>query len=185
MKKIGVIVGSLRKDSFNLKMAKALMTLAPATLSFEIVEIGKLPFYNEDLEANPPQEWTTFRDHLKKLDGILFVTPEYNRSVPAVLKNAVDVGSRPYTKSVWEGKPGGIISVSTGSMGGFGANHHLRQALVCLNVPTMQKPEAYIGNAGSLFDEDGNLISDSTKNFAAKYMQAFATWVETNTPGGK
>jgi chromate reductase, NAD(P)H dehydrogenase (quinone) len=110
----------------------------------------------------------------------LFVTPEYNRSVPAVLKNALDVGSRPYGKSMWNGKPGAVISVSPGALGGFGANHHLRQTLVFLNIPTMQQPEAYIGNAMNLFDAVGNLAQDSIKEFAAKYMQAFAAWVERN-----
>ena len=116
-----------------------------------------------------------------KFDGVLFVTPEYNRSFPAVLKNAIDVGSRPYGKSMWDGKPGAVVSVSPGAIGGFGANHHLRQSLVFLNVPTMQQPEAYIGNAATLFDENGNLANDSIKEFAAKYINAFAAWVETNT----
>ena len=115
------------------------------------------------------------------MDGVLFVTPEYNRSVPGVLKNAIDVGSRPYGKSVWDGKPGAVMSVSPGAIGGFGANHHLRQSLVFLNVPAMQQPEAYIGGAANLFDENGNLANDSIKEFAAKYIHAFAAWVETNT----
>ncbi|MFA5700739.1 MAG: NAD(P)H-dependent oxidoreductase [Desulfuromonas sp.] len=183
MKKIGVIVGSLRKGSFNLKMAKVLMALAPQSLSFEIIEIGNLPFYNEDLEANPPQAWTEFRQHVMEIDGVLFVTPEYNRSMPAAIKNAVDVGTRPYGKNVWDGKPGGIVSVSTGSMGAFGANHQLRQALVWPNVLTMQQPEAYIGKAGNLFNENNELASDSVKEYAAKYMHAFAEWVERNTQG--
>ncbi|MDY0184630.1 MAG: NAD(P)H-dependent oxidoreductase [Desulfuromonadaceae bacterium] len=182
MKKISVIVGSLRKGSFNRKMAKALMALAPDSLSLEIIEIGKIPFYNQDLEDNPPQAWTEFREHLKEFDGVLFVTPEYNRSVPSVIKNALDVGSRPYAKNMWEGKPAGIVSVSIGAIGGFGANHHLRQALVCLDMPTMQQPEAYIGNAESLFDENGELASASVKQFATKYMLAFAAWVELTAP---
>ncbi|MDY0212877.1 MAG: NAD(P)H-dependent oxidoreductase [Desulfuromonadaceae bacterium] len=181
MKKIGVIVGSLRKDSFNRKVAKAFIALAPATLSLEIIEIRNLPFYNQDLEAKPPQAWTEFREHLMELDGVLFVTPEYNRSIPGVIKNAIDVGSRPYAKNVWEGKPGGIVSVSIGAIGGFGANHHLRQALVCLNVPTMQLPEAYIGNAESLFDDNGDLANASVEKLAIKYMRAYAAWVELIT----
>ena len=180
-KKIAVFVGSLRKESFNRKMAKALIALAPESLKLEIIEIGGLPLYNQDLDDNPPAAWTEFRERLKKFDGVLFVTPEYNRSVPAVLKNAIDVGSRPYGKSVWDGKPGAVMSVSPGAIGGFGANHHLRQSLVFLNVPTMQQPEAYIGNAANLFDENGNLANDSIREFVAKFIQAFAAWVETNT----
>lgn len=184
-KKIAVFVGSLRKESFNRKMANALMMLSPDSLALEIVEIGELPLYDQDLDDNPPAAWTEFRKRLIKFDGVLFVTPEYNRSVPGVLKNAIDVGSRPYGKSVWAGKPGAVVSVSPGAIGGFGANHHLRQSLVFLNVPTMQQPEAYIGNAANLFDESGNLANDSTREFATKFMHAFAAWVETNTSGRK
>ncbi len=185
MKKIAIIVGSLRKESFNRKMAKALIALAPESLNFEIIEIGILPIYDQDLEDNPPKAWIEFRERLMKFDGVLFVTPEYNRSIPGVLKNAIDVGSRPYGKSVWDGKPGAVMSVSIGAIGGFGANHHLRQSLVFLNVPTMQQPEAYIGNAANLFDEIGNLSNDSIKEFATKYIHAFAAWVETNTSSSK
>jgi chromate reductase len=185
--KIGVFVGSLRKESFNRKMAKALTTLAPESLRLEIVEIGGLPLYNQDCddEGKPLAPWIAFRELVKSFDALLFVTPEYNRSVPAVLKNAIDVGSRPYGKSVWDGKPGAVMSVSPGAIGGFGANHHLRQSLVFLNVPTMQQPEAYIGNAASLFDESGNFANASIREFAGKYMAAFAAWVETNRSGGK
>jgi chromate reductase, NAD(P)H dehydrogenase (quinone) len=177
---IAVIVGSLRKDSFNRMMAKALMTIVPDSLHLEIVEIGDLALYNQDLDENPPTTWTAFRNHLMTFDGFLFITPEYNRSVPAVLKNAIDVGSRPYGKSVWSGKPGAVMSVSPGALGAFGANHHLRQSLVFLNVPTMAQPEAYIGNAATLFDERGDFANDSVKGFAIKFMEAFANWVETH-----
>jgi len=176
-KKIGVLVGSLRKESFSLKTAKALMLLAPDGLVFEIIEIGGLPIYNQDLEEAPPAAWTDFRDRLKTLDGILFVTPEYNRSVPAVLKNAIDVGSRPYGKNIWDGKPGAVVSVSPGALGAFGANHHLRQSLVFINVLTMAQPEAYIGGAAKLFDERSNLINESTREFLKKFMAAFVEWV--------
>jgi chromate reductase, NAD(P)H dehydrogenase (quinone) len=179
-KRIAVLVGSLRQESFNRKMAKALTGFAPESLKLEIIEIGGLPLYNQDLDDNPPVAWIEFRDRVRKFDGVLFITPEYNRSVPGVLKNAIDVGSRPYGKSVWDRKPGAVISVSPGTIGGFGANHHLRQSLVFLNVPTMQQPEAYIGNAANLFDESGNLANDSIREFAAKYIQAFTAWVETN-----
>jgi chromate reductase len=186
-KKIAVMVGSLRKESLNRKMAKTLIALAPELLKLEIVEIGALPHYNQDLDDNPPAPaaWTEFRERLMKFDGLLFVTPEYNRSVPGVLKNAIDVGSRPYGKSVWNRKPGAVMTLSPGAIGGFGANHHLRQSLVSLNVPTMQQPEAYIGNAGSIFDENGNLANDSVREFAAKFIRAFAAWVETNASGNK
>jgi chromate reductase len=184
-KKIAVLVGSLRKESYNRKMAKALMKLSPESLSLEIVEIGGLPLYNQDLDDDPPAAWTEFRERLKKFDGVLFVTPEYNRSVPGVLKNAIDVGSRPHGENTWAGKPGAVVSVSPGSIGGFGANHHLRQSLVFLNVPAMPQPEAYIGKAGDLFDERGDLSNASTREFAAKFMNAFAAWVETNASGGR
>jgi chromate reductase, NAD(P)H dehydrogenase (quinone) len=180
-KKIAVLVGSLRRESFNRKMAKALIALAPESLTLEIIETGGLPLYNQDLDENPPATWVDFRERLMKFDGVLFVTPEYNRSVPGVLKNAIDVGSRPYGKSVWDRKPGAVMSVSPGEKGGFGANHHLRQSLVFLNVPTMQQPEAYIGNAAKLFDESGNLTNDKIREFAAKYLRAFAVWVDTIT----
>ncbi|MCW3118379.1 MAG: phosphodiesterase, partial [Chitinophagaceae bacterium] len=127
--KTAVLVGSLRKESYNLKMAKALIRLAPASLLLEIVNIGQLPFYNEDLEASTPIEWKVFREQLSTFDAVLFVTPEYNRSVPAVLKNAIDVGSRPHGKNSWDGKPGAVVSVSPGNLSAFGANHHLRQSL--------------------------------------------------------
>jgi len=178
-RKIAVIVGSLRKDSFNRKVAKTLMLLAPPTLEMEIVEIGQLAMYNQDDDASPPPTYLEFRDKIRQFDGVLFATPEYNRSMPAVLKNAIDVGSRPYGQSAWNGKPCAVISASPGASGGFGANHHLRQSLVFLNMPAMQQPEAYIGNAGKLFDGD-NLTDDSTKAFLQKFIDAFATWVERN-----
>lgn len=178
---IAVIVGSLRGQSFNMRMAKALISLAPSTLDCAIVEIGQLPLYNQDSdEGTPPKEWTAFRERMQGFDGVLFVTPEYNRSVPAVLKNAIDVGSRPYGKSIWNGKPAAVMTVTPGAIGGFGANHHLRQSLVFLNMPTMQQPEAYVGGAANLFDDAGNLASDNTRDFVAKFMEAFARWVETH-----
>ena len=137
---IAVLVGSLRKESFNLKLAKTLMAIAPESLTLELLEIGDLPLYYEDSDANPPEKYRAFRERIKRSDGVLFVTPEYNRSVPAVLKNAIDVGSRPYGKNSWDGKPGAVVSASISSLGGFGANHHLRQSLVFVNVPTMAQP---------------------------------------------
>lgn len=178
--KVGVFVGSLRKESYNLKTAKALLSLAPESMSLEILSIGELPLYNEDLEASTPDPWKLFREKLSDLDAVLFLTPEYNRSVPAVLKNAIDVGSQPQKENAWDGKPGAVISVSPGKLGAFGANHHLRQSLVFINVPVMPQPEAYIGGAAKLFDPAGNLIQDSTKEFLIKFLSAFEKWVSAN-----
>ncbi|MGY4493764.1 NADPH-dependent FMN reductase [Pseudomonas sp. TE3610] len=174
---VAVLVGSLRKASINRKVANALISLAPPSLSLKILEIGDLPLYNEDIDGTPPAAYSTFRNALGSSDAVLFVTPEYNRSVPAPLKNAIDVGSRPYGKSSWGGKPGAVISVSPGAIGGFGANHHLRQSLVFLDVPCLQQPEAYLGNAGSLFDDSGAL-SEKSKPFLQGFIDAYAKWVE-------
>ncbi len=180
---VAVIVGSLREASLNRLMANVLSGLAPEGLRLGIVEIGGLPLYNQDLDAAPPAAWTAFRDAIRAADAVLFVTPEYNRSVPGALKNAIDVGSRPYGQSAWNGKPGAVVSVSPGAIGGFGANHHLRQSLVFLNVPVMQQPEAYIGNAAALFAQDGTLANDGTREFLKKFMAAFATWIARNPRG--
>lgn len=175
---VAVLVGSLRKQSFNRRAAKALIGLAPATLRLEIVEIGALPLYDQDLddENRPPKEWQDFRDAMRNRDAVLFVTPEYNRSVPGVLKNAIDVGSRPYGKSIWDKKPAAVMSVSPGAIGAFGANHHLRQSLVFLNMPTMQQPEAYVGNAASLFNDDDSL-TEKSKEFFSNFINSFAAWI--------
>ena len=175
---IAVLVGSLRKDAHSRKLARALMQLAPPTLDLEIVEIGQMPFYNQDDETdNPPPTFTEFREAIRAADGLLFVTPEYNRSIPAVLKNAIDVGSRPWGKSVWNGTPGAVISQSPGAIGGFGANHHLRQCLAAVNVPCMQHPEAYVGHIADQFEGD-ELKNESTRAFLQDFMECFATWVE-------
>lgn len=175
---VAVLAGSLRKGSYNRLMAHAAAKLAPASLTLNIVEIGDLQLYNQDLDDKPPAAWETFRQAIRVSDALLFVTPEYNRSVPAPLKNAIDVGSRPYGQSVFSGKPGAIISVSPGAIGGFGANHHLRQSLVFLDVPVMQQPEAYLGGAAELFNKAGNLTNDGTRAFLKKFMTAFASWIE-------
>lgn len=180
-KDVIVLVGSLRKDSINRKVASSLVALAPSTLKLTIVEIGQLPLYNQDEEASPPVAWTNFRQRVKTANAILFVTPEYNRSVPAALKNALDVGSRPYGQNVWSGKPAAVVSASPGAIGGFGANHHLRQSLVFLNVPTMQQPEAYVGGADKLFDANGKLTNDGTRKFLGDFLQAFDGWVVANS----
>jgi chromate reductase, NAD(P)H dehydrogenase (quinone) len=175
-----VLVGSLRKASLNGMVANALASLVPSSMKLEKVEIGQLPFFNQDLETGAtPAQWTAFRQSVKAADAVLFVTPEYNRSLPPALKNALDVGSRPYGSSVWDRKPGAIVSCSPSAIGAFGANHHLRQSLVFLNVPTMQQPEAYVGHADKLFDERGKLINDGTRKFLQQFLQAFANWVET------
>ena len=179
---VAVLVGSLRKDSFNRKMAKALQTLAPPSLKLDIVEIGDLPLFNQDEEANPPPASAAFKERIQRADAVLFVTPEYTRSVPGVLKNAIDVASRPYGKSAWNGKPAAVVSVSPGAIGGFGANQHLRQSFVFLNMPTLQQPEAYIGGAAELFDAQGNLVKEATREFMKKFLDAFAQWIERNAP---
>jgi chromate reductase len=177
--KVCVLVGSLRKASFNGMLANALISLAPSAMKFDIAGIGQLPLYNQDLETDAaPAPWTAFRQRVNAADAVLFVTAEYNRSVPAALKNALDVGSRPYGSSVWDGKPGAVVSSSPGAIGGFGANHHLRQSLVFLNVPTMQQPEIYLSHVDKLFDEHGKLASDGARKFLQDFMQAFAKWVE-------
>src|SRR5438067_1691718 len=176
---IAVLVGSLRKESFTRKAANALIGLAPQSLKAAIVEIGQLPLYNQDLDTeNPPREWAAFRDRIRPAQGVLFATPEYNRSVPGVLKNAIDVGSRPYGKSAWSQKPAAVISVSPGAVGGFGANHHLRQSLVFLDMPCLQQPEAYIHGADKMFDASGKLTNDGTREFLGKFAAAFARWIE-------
>ena len=178
IRRVAVLVGSLRKESLNRKLANALVRLAARTLAMEIVEIGDLPLYNQDLENPAPAAWTRFRDVVRAADAVLFVTPEYNRSVPGLLKNAIDVGSRPYGHNAWNGKRGAIVSASPGAMGAFGANHHLRQALVFVNVPVMAQPEAYIGHAGELFDERGEFKNEGTREFLTAFVTAFGVWIE-------
>jgi chromate reductase, NAD(P)H dehydrogenase (quinone) len=180
--RVAILVGSLRRGSFSRKVAHAAIALAPDSLVMEIVEIGDLPLYNEDLEDAParPPSWLMFRDCIRRVDGVLFVTPEYNRSVPGALKNALDVGSRPRVENVWRRKPSAVISVSLGALGAFGANHHLRQSFVFLDMPTMQQPEAYIGNASSLFDSQGALAHEKTREFIQTIVTAFEQWIRTN-----
>jgi chromate reductase, NAD(P)H dehydrogenase (quinone) len=149
-------------------------------LKLSILEIGHLPIYNQDVDESPPDVWREFRGHIRAADAVLFVTPEHNRSVPAALKNALDIGSRPYGKNAWSGKPGAVVSASPGAIGGFGANHHLRQSLVFLDVPAMPQPEAYIGGADKLFDGNGKLVNEGTRKFLQGFMQAYAAWVKAN-----
>jgi len=174
---VAVIVGSLRKDSINRRIARKLMDMAPTELSMSLVEIGDLPLYNADLETEAPAAWTRFRDQLKASQAVLFVTPEYNRSVPGALKNAIDVGSRPMGASVWGGKPAAVVTASPGALGGFGANHHLRQSLVVLNMPTMAQPEAYFGHADKLLDDQGGFANEGAQTLFEKFIDAYASWV--------
>ncbi len=179
--RVAVLVGSLRKGSWSRRLALALPALAPDSMKLEVVEIGTLALYNQDLEESPPAPWVAFRRQVAAADGVLFITPEYNRSVPGALKNAIDVGSRPYGRSVWSGKPGAVISISPGRLGAFGANHHLRQSLVFLDVPAMQQPEAYIGGADKLFDEAGALTDPPTRELLTTYLQRFEAWIAGHT----
>jgi chromate reductase len=181
--KVAVLVGSLRQASINRKLALALAELAPPSLQLELVEIGELPLYNEDIDVSPaPEAYTRFREQVKAADALLFVTPEYNRSVPGVLKNAIDVGSRPYGQSVFGGKPGAVLSASPGAIGGFGANHHLRQSMVFLDVYMLQQPESYLGGAGKFFDAGGKLDA-GIEGFLQKFIDAYAAWVERHVKG--
>lgn len=177
--RIAIVVGSLRKDSINRKVAKSICAFAGDRLDCEIVEIDGLPLYNQDFDADSPPAFVAFRERIAAVDGVLFVTPEYNRGVPGVLKNAIDVGSRPYGRSVWDRKPAAIVSASPGSIGGFGANHQLRQACVFLNMPVMQQPEAYLGHVGEdSFEPDGCLKEGPLKELILKLASAFADWVD-------
>lgn len=180
-KKIGVLVGSLRRGSFSKAVARALTALAPDGLELKSIEIGDLPFYNEDLDGDDvpvPEQWARLRSELDACDGFIFVTPEYNRTFPPALKNALDVGSRPYGQSKWGGKPGGIISVTVGSLGGFGANQALRQPLMYLNVPLLLQPEVYIIRAQTLIDENGTLTDGETKKYLGSFMDAYGKFVD-------
>ena len=182
--KIAILVGSLRKDSYNRKIARAICALRDDNLDCSMIEIGDLPLYNQDYDsaAEQPSQYVRFRDQISQADGILFVSPEYNRGIPGVLKNAIDVGSRPSGQSSWAGgKPGAVISVSPGLIGGFGANHHLRQSLVFLNVIPMQQPEAYVSGADKLFEGD-QLVNPTTREFLTKYLHSFAEFIERLAP---
>jgi chromate reductase len=179
---VAVLVGSLRRASITRRVARAMEALAPEGLRLAQVPIGDLALYNEDLEASPPEAWRVFRDTVRPVDAVIFATPEYNRSVPGLLKNAIDVGSRPYGQSVWSSKPAAVVSVSPGAIGGYGANHHLRQSLVFLDMPALQQPEAYIGQAASLFTETGEITSEGTGDFLSRLLVTFAAWIEKTAP---
>lgn len=173
-KKIGIVVGSLRKASFTRAIAQELAKLFPDGVETKFLEIGHLPIFNQDFddEGTTPESYTAFRKEVESMDGFVFATPEHNRSVPSVLKNALDVASRPYGSNKWGGKPGAVVSVTPGAIGAFGANHHLRQTLAFLDVQPVQQPEAYIGNVQSLLNEDGVLANEGTKNLLRNLVNA-------------
>ena len=173
-----MLVGSLRKGSYTRMVANQLIELAPARLQLQLVEIRDLPLYDQDLEDNVPPAWAAFRQRIRRADAVLFATPEYNRSIPAPLKNAIDVGSRPYGESAWEGTPGAVISVSPGRCGAFGANHHVRQTMVFLDMPAMPQPEAYISEAAKIFDDRGELVDDKMRVFLQRFVDAFDRWID-------
>ena len=173
-----ILVGSLRKESFSLKIANTLAKLAPSSLRLEVVTPAGISFFNQDLEANPPADWVAFREKVQKSDGVIFVTPEYNRSIPGALKNAIDVASRPYGKSSFNGRPVGIISTSPGPLGGVSAAKHLQNILPGIAGPIMQQPETYLSGIGDAFDADGALVKESLKPVLQQYIDAFAAHVE-------
>src|SRR5882757_9722200 len=174
------IVGSLRKESFSLKIANALAKLAPSSLKLDVTTLHGISFFNQDLEANPPADWLAFRDKLQKSDGVIIVTPEYNRSIPGVLKNAIDVGSRPYGKSSFNGKPMGIVSNSPGALGGVSAAKHLQNIRPGISGPILQQPEIYLNGVGDGFDDKGELVKESLKTVLQQYITAFAAHVEAH-----
>src|SRR5207244_3135357 len=181
--RVAVRVGSLSAESISRKIARALMDRAPSNIECRIVEIGNLPLYNEDLEQNTPAAWQELRTELGRTDAVLFVTPEYNRSIPGCLKNALDVGSRPPNQSVFDGLPAAVVSVTPYKLGAFGANHALRQTFVFLNMPVLQQPEAYVGRAAELLDRAGQVKDADTDQLFKKFMQAFAQWIATVRAG--
>lgn len=175
---IGIIAGSLRKASFSKKIAQSLLAMAPDDFVFKILDIDGLPVYNQDFddENEVPAAYVALRKELEAMDGFIFITPEHNRSIPAVVKNVLDIGSRPMGQSKWSGKPGAVFSSSPGSIGGFGANHHLRQVLVYLNVPAMQQPEIYIPMVNKVFDDNGEFKTKETKELLEKAVAAYIKW---------
>jgi chromate reductase len=173
-----VIAGSLRKESFSLKIANALTKLAPDALKLNVVTLHDISFFNQDLEASPPADWLAFREKIQKSNGVVFVTPEYNRSIPGVLKNAIDVASRPYGKSSFLGKPVGIISNSPGPLGGVNAAKHLQNILPGISGPILGQPEIYLNGVGDAFDDQGELIKESLQAVLKQYIDAFAAFVE-------
>jgi chromate reductase len=179
---IVAIVGSLRRDSFTRRLVQAMQLIAPVSLSFDLLPVQSFKLYNEVEETgSPPKPWTDFRERVRRADAVLFATPEYNRSVPGVLKNAVDIGSRPYGRSVWSRKPAAVLSTSPGALGAFGANHHLRQCLVFLDMPTLQQPECYMGAVDTLLNEAGRIVLPSAQDHLINFMRQFEAWIRQQT----
>lgn len=175
---VAVIVGSLRKQSFSLRIAQAFSKLAPASLKLTIVTLEGLSLFNQDLEASPPADWVKLREAIQACDAVIFVTPEYNRSVPGVLKNAIDVASRPPGKSSFLGKPTGIVSSSPGPLGGVAASMHLKALLPGICGPILQQPEIYLNGIGDAFDENGEIVKEAIRPVMQAYIDAFAAFVE-------
>jgi chromate reductase len=174
-----VIVGSLRKESYTRKIARAVMAMAPPTLSLSFVEIGDLPLYNPDLEGDSaPQAWVEFRRRIREVDSLLFFTPEFNRGMPAAMKNAIDVGSRPPGQNSWGGKPAGTVSATPGGLGAMASHHQLRQSLAAVGVAVMPSPEMFIANVSTLLGEDGSVTNEKTREQLQKFLNAYAVWVE-------
>jgi chromate reductase len=178
MAKVGVVLGSIRENSFSEQLANNVKEHFPSGYEPEFIEIAQLPLYNQDSDEDIPEVYATFRDKVKSLDAVVFVTPEHNRSIPAALKNALDVGSRPYGSNVWDGKPALIVSHSPSNLSGFGANHHLRQVLTFLNMPVVQQPEAYIANVHELLDENGKITNDDTVGFLRSVVDSFVQLIQ-------
>jgi chromate reductase len=175
---VGIVIGSLRRGAYSRMAAKALIELAPATLNLHIVEILDLTLFNQDLEETPPLAWVEFREAIRPLDAVIFVAPEYNRSVPAPLKNAVDIGSRPPGHNVWDGKPAAVLSTSPGALGGISSNNHLHQSLAAVNMFTMAQPNVSLGSISKIFDEGGNLVDERTRKYLVSFLETFEKWIE-------
>ncbi len=175
--KVGVLLGSNRIGAFTKCVANCVVDFMPSNYEIHIIKIDHLPLYNQDYDADYPKEYIEFKEEIESMDALLFITPEHNRSIPTLLKNALDIGSRPVGKAVWSKKPAGIISVSPGPIGAFGANHHLRQVLTVLNVPTMQQPECYLGNIVNAIVDD-TIANEGTLAFLKKYVQAYTEWID-------
>lgn len=178
MTKVGIVLGSIRENSFSKQLADNIIQLFPEGYEAEFVEISNLPLYNQDYDEQTPEVYVTFREQIKSLDAVLFVTPEHNRSFPAALKNALDVGSRPYGASVWSGKPALVVSQSPGNIAGFGANHHLRQVLAFLNMPVVQQPEVYLAAVHELLGQDGKITNEDTISFLQSAVDAFVDLIK-------
>lgn len=176
-KKVAIIIGSIRKESFNRKVANEMIRLAPEGLALEIIEIKDLTFFNEDIENDPPQSWIDYKNQIEENDAILFISPEYNRTIPGVLKNAMEIGARPPKKNSWKEKPGAVVTVTPGAIGGLGANQTIREAAVSLNIPMMQQPEAYIGQIKDKLMEDGKTVNEKTEKFITDFLVAFEKWI--------